>query len=178
MHKIIDNFIDDSNFNMLYQHIVSANMNWFLQPETTRGTKDEPFFSHTFYQGMKPVSPLYDRAIFSILKNLNAASVYNARANLYYNIGKPVRSSKHIDVEYNNTVGKTSILYINTNNGLTILYPKNSSPITIESVANRLLTFDSNIFHEAQWQTDTKTRIVINFNYIEETEISRNISYG
>jgi len=174
-YEIRDNFIDTSNFQLLSKHILSPLMPWFFQHETTRYAGDEPFFSHIFYQDMKPVSKLYDQAIYSILKNLNAGLVYNVRGNLYYNNEKKNKSARHIDVEYQGVIGKTSILYINTNNGGTKLYPKGEKSVFINSVANRLVTFDSNIEHEAVWQTDTKTRIVINFNYILETQKSFSI---
>ena len=150
-------------------------MPWFFQHETTRYADDEPFFSHIFYQDMKPVSPIYDQAIHSILKNLGAGLVYNVRGNLYYNTGKKDKSARHIDVEYDGVVGKTSILYINTNNGGTKLYQKGKKSVFVNSVANRLVTFDSDTEHEAVWQTDTKTRIVINFNYILETQKSLSV---
>ena len=175
IYQIKDNFIDTQNFQQLSNHILSPSMSWFFQHETTRYADDEPFFSHIFYQDMKPVSKLYDQAIYSILKNLNAGLVYNVRGNLYYNTGKKNKSARHIDVEYDGVVGKTSILYINTNNGGTKLYQKGKKSVFVNSVANRLVTFDSDTEHEAVWQTDTKTRIVINFNYILETQKSLSV---
>ena len=118
-------------------------MPWFFQHETTRYAGDEPFFSHIFYQDMKPASKLYDQAIYSILKNLNAGLVYNVRGNLYYNNEKKNKSARHTDVEYQGVIGKTSILYINTNNGGTKLYPKGEKSVFINSVANRLVTYSS-----------------------------------
>ena len=174
-YEITDNFIDTQNFQQLSKHILSSSMPWFFQYETTRNAGDEPFFSHIFYQNMKPVSPLYDQAIHSILKNLNAGLVYNLRGNLYYNTGKKEKSARHIDVEYDGIVGKTSILYINTNNGGTKLYQKGKKSVFVNSVANRLVTFDSDTEHEAVWQTDSKVRVVINFNYIIESQKSLSV---
>ena len=97
IYQIKDNFIDTQNFQQLSNHILSPSMSWFFQHETTRYADDEPFFSHIFYQDMKPVSPIYDQAIHSILKNLGAGLVYNVRGNLYYNTGKKDKSARHID---------------------------------------------------------------------------------
>ena len=57
----------------------------------------------------------------------------------------------------------TSIFYINTNNGYTIF----EDGTKVESVANRLLTFPTNMKHTGTSCTDEKTRIVINFNYFK-----------
>ena len=175
MYEIKNNFLQEKDFQQLSQHMQSPNMPWFFQPETTKGSGDEPFFSHIFYQNMKPVSQLYEQAIHHILTQMGAGLVYNVRGNLYYGTGQQEKSSRHIDVQYDGTKGKTSILYINTNNGGTKLFIKGKKPVFVESVANRLVTFDSNIEHQAVWQTDEKTRIVINFNYVVETNLSKSV---
>ena len=77
--------------------------------------------------------------------NLTTRTVFHRRAGM------------HID--YPNMT--TSILYVNTNNGGTRF--KNGE--FIKSVANRLITFDSNLEHEGVSCTDKKTRVVVNFNY-------------
>ena len=55
----------------------------------------------------------------------------------------------------------TSIFYMNTNNG----YTKFEDGTKIESVANRLVSFPSNMKHKGTSCTDEKTRVVINFNH-------------
>ena len=56
---------------------------------------------------------------------------------------------------------KTAIFYINSNNGLTLF--KNGQ--IIESVENRMVIFNSQLEHTGTTSTDTKNRIVVNFNY-------------
>ena len=51
----------------------------------------------------------------------------------------------------------TSILYINTNNG----YTEIEDGTKVDSVANRLVSFPSNMEHRGISQTDEKTRILI-----------------
>ena len=58
---------------------------------------------------------------------------------------------------------KTAIFYLNTNNGYT-LFDKGDK---IPSLENRVVEFDSNLKHCAVDHTDTKYRIVINFNYLQ-----------
>jgi hypothetical protein len=52
---------------------------------------------------------------------------------------------------------------VNTNNG----YTKFEDGTKVECVANRLLTFPTNIKHCGASCTDEKTRVVINFNYLD-----------
>ena len=55
----------------------------------------------------------------------------------------------------------TSIFYVNTNNG----YTKFEDGTKVESVANRMVTFSTNMKHLGTSCTNEKRRIVINFNY-------------
>ena len=57
---------------------------------------------------------------------------------------------------------KSAILYINTNNGLTVL----EDGTECESVANRLLLFDASKPHHSTTCTDQKRRVNINMNYM------------
>ena len=57
----------------------------------------------------------------------------------------------------------TSIFYINTNNG----YTKFENGEKVESVANRMVTFSTNLKHTGTSCTDERTRVVINFNYFK-----------
>ena len=57
---------------------------------------------------------------------------------------------------------KTSILYMNTNNG----YTKFEDGTTVESVANRFVTFPNHTEHTGTSTSDTEYRLVINFNYV------------
>ena len=56
---------------------------------------------------------------------------------------------------------KTSILYMNTNNGFTEF----ETGEIVESVANRLVTFDSSIKHLGTTCTDSVDRRVLNINW-------------
>ena len=56
----------------------------------------------------------------------------------------------------------TSIFYVNTNNGYTVF----EDGTKVESVANRMLTFPSNLKHCGTSCTDKNIRSVINFNYL------------
>ena len=59
---------------------------------------------------------------------------------------------------------KTSVFYLNTNNGGTIF--QNGKKVI--SKANRLVEFDSHQSHAGVDCTDQKVRVVINFNYTKK----------
>jgi len=153
---IKDNFIKKNDFKKLSETILSDNFSWYYKDRMVTTTKDASFFYHSFFHNHTPNSnKLYLlKPILDILKPL---ALINIRANLI--IKKPdANSSYHIDTPN----AKTSIFYINTNNGHTEFENNNKK---INCVKNRMLTFDSNLRHRAVAQSDTDRRIVINFNY-------------
>ena len=56
---------------------------------------------------------------------------------------------------------KTSIYYVNTNNGWTHIKGHGK----VKSVANRMVTFDSNQYHAGVTCTNEERRVVVNFNW-------------
>ena len=93
-----------------------------------------------------------------ILKKLSVKEIIRIKANLTLKQKEHVPSDMHVDFKD----CKTVIFYLNTNNGYT-LFDKGDK---IPSKENRVVEFDSNLKHCAVDHTDTKYRIVINFNYL------------
>ena len=60
--------------------------------------------------------------------------------------------------------GKTSVFYLNDNNG----YTKFENGEVIESKANRAVIFDSPELHTGSTPTDEYARYVINLNWVEK----------
>ena len=80
---------------------------------------------------------------------------------------KVVEHGLHIDVTdaETNKIGhlmKTSILYMNTNDG----YTKFEDGTKVESVANRMVTFPNSMKHTGTTTSNSEYRLVINFNYV------------
>ena len=61
-------------------------------------------------------------------------------------------------------VTETAIFYVNTNNGYTIF---KDSQEKVDCIENRLVTFPTDTDHCGVSCTDSKQRVVINFNYIK-----------
>ena len=78
------------------------------------------------------------------------------KANLNVRTKEPELYGMHSDCADKTT----AIFYVNTNNG----YTKFETGDIVESVANRVVIFDSNIKHTGVSCTDEKRRVVINFN--------------
>lgn len=157
-YKVIDNFLPKENFEKLKNLLLSNTISWYYEESMTYN--DECFFNHCFYNNSQPKSDFYFEYIVPILKKLNCLSIIQVRANLLLKKEKQYFSKFHVD---NSFKCKTAIFYINTCNGYTILDKKLKTKIKCEE--NKMLIFDSNIFHCAASQIDDKKRIVINFNY-------------
>ena len=100
--------------------------------------------------------------ILPILRKLDAKAIYSVKANCNVRTQNIVRHGFHVDVPTNYD-SKTAILYINTNNG----YTEFENGERVESVANRLVLFDSELKHTGTTCTDQQRRVVLNLNYID-----------
>ena len=90
-------------------------------------------------------------------------SLLRIKANLLYKTSKIIKHGYHTDFEpdLNN---KTSIFYVNTNNGYTSF--KNGRKV--KSKENTLVEFDSKLEHSGTTCTDKEYRMIINFNYYKK----------
>jgi len=157
-YKIQKNFLDKTFFKKFQTLLFSYPFTWYW--EEHQYISDRGFFSHFFYRNYEPRSPYFIPFMVPILPKLKCKMLSSIRANCIHKDLKPYFSNFHCDRPYD---CNTAILYMNTNNGYTLLGEKEK--IKIKSEANKLLTFNSRIKHCAVSQTDTERRIVINFNY-------------
>ena len=113
---------------------------------------------HCFYRDGQVNSDFY-YLIQPILDKLKPTEILNIRANLA--LKRPMTSDWHVDDYWDKRLlHTTAIYYVNSCNGYTVF--KNNK---IKSVGNKILIFDANTLHNVEYQTDTDTRMVINFNY-------------
>lgn len=161
--KIIDNFLEKEQFKYLQSIIFSNDIAWFYNNSLNLPDdgKQQGFYNHSIYNDYKFNSPLFEN-MNDFLKKLNIVSLIEIRINSMHVQKEHYESYWHTDRPFK---CKTGIFYLNTCNGKTKL---KTDPITkVDSVENRMLIFDSRIEHKAISQTDTKRRIVINFNYYD-----------
>jgi hypothetical protein len=166
--SIQDNFLAEEKFTALRDFVSTDDFPWYFSSKLIYDPRETPStspgqFVHIVYQANVPTSQFYDSHLHPILKALNVAVLGRIKLNLQLRLPEPFYSLFHIDMPNVALHFTTSILYINTNNGYTEL----ESGEKIESVANRLVSFPTNIKHRGVSQTDEQTRVLLNFNYLK-----------
>ncbi len=165
---IQDDFLNQVEFDKLQTLMMSAGeFPWFYNSSIVyEEVKNNEFqFTHGFYSMSIPQSAFMERLV-SILEIIKAISIYRIKANLRTRTPSIEKSAFHVDIGYPEEKLKqltTSIFYMNTNNG----YTEFENGTKIESVANRMITFPTNMKHRGTSCTDERIRIVINFNYFK-----------
>ena len=165
--EVIDNFLGKKEFDDLQVLMMGSDVYWSYTDEIDyKGQEDVDKFQfvHMFYYHATYCSQLSE-ILKPTLEIINPISLWRIKANLSTRTPKIVENVFHIDM---NDLSKeklkqwtTSIFYINTNNG----YTEFEDGTQVESVANRLVTFSTNLKHRGTTCTDQKKRVVINFNY-------------
>ena len=165
--KIEDDFLEQKNFDTLRTIMMGSNLAWFFNDCIV--SKDDILrfqFTHSFFLDCNRNSE-YFPILNPILSKIQPISIWRIKANLRTRTSDIFESTFHVDMqelsEEKLKQWTTSIFYINTNNG----YTKFEDGSIVESVANRMVTFPSNMKHTGTSCTDEKIRGVINFNYFK-----------
>ena len=170
--KIEDNFLKRKEFDVLQSLIMRNEFAWFYAPVIDSSEDFEDVgkfqFTHLFYMNYAAQSPFFAK-LKPIFDKLKAVSMWRIKANLLTRTSNIIENTFHVDIndmsEENLNQWTTSIFYMNTNNG----YTKFEDGSIVESVANRLVSFPSNMRHKGTSCTDEKIRVVINFNYFAKS---------
>ena len=167
--KIEDNFLKQEEFEKIQKLMDEPSpFPWFYADRIVFEDDVDKFqFIHAFYDNHMPMSP-FTKELDSIINIIQPFSIFKIRAKLLTRTPEIVESSFHVDflmAEEKRKQWTTSIFYVNTNDG----YTKFEDGTKVESVANRMLTFPANMKHCGTSCTNERRRIVINFNYFENT---------
>jgi len=156
--KRIDNFLSEEDFIPLKDTLNGFNFPWYFNDEICYEGDGLYQFTHTFFEEStrSPHSDFYP-LVECFLDKLEVKELIRIKANLNVKTHVPIQTGYHIDCPDMTT----AVFYLNTNNGGTEL----NKTTFVESVANRIVIFDSNIQHTGVTCTDQKKRIVLNFNY-------------
>jgi hypothetical protein len=158
-YEIIDNFLSAFEFKEIETYIMQTNFPWhFNDGVASLEDNENYFFTHSVFGNNYIYSPETFNRLTPLINKLDIKSLIRIRLNMFTNIGKEAESASHVDQTY---AHKGAIFYLNTNNGYTIL----EDGTRIESVANRILKFDTSKPHKATFCTDLKRRLNININY-------------
>lgn len=170
-YKLYKNLLDKNIF-INYKEMLenSSTIPWYYNYSTLIGSSkfndDEFMFTHNIYNNNEVLSSLFNDLItltLAISNKVNKSNLLRIKANMYTNQNKNVYHGTHTD--YPNLKNYTTAVYnLTTCNGGTILYIDNKE-IVIPSKSNSLLVFDGNIEHRGFTQTDTKNRVLINYDF-------------
>jgi hypothetical protein len=158
--KIIKNCLDKESFNNIKNIIINENFNWYYKEGVIKNDKHFQFV-HKFYDNFNVRSNYIDY-LNPVLKILKPMTIHRIKANLLTKTDKIIEHGFHND---NPWKCKIAILYINTCDGYTIFKDGNK----VYSEENKLIIFDNGLLHSGSTCTDQNVRVVINFNYIEES---------
>tara|TARA_R100001163_G_C5067634_1_gene206923 strand:- start:4151 stop:4678 length:528 start_codon:yes stop_codon:yes gene_type:complete len=164
-HKVYDDFLEPDYFKKLVEIFMDTdNCSWYFS--TKVGTKTEIenlnnfYFIHTLYNHHQPRSDLLIH-LDSLIKKLNVKALMRAKANLFTRTEKKHEFDLHQDLPFE---ANSAVFSLNSCDGGTILEHENRK-IEINSVANRLLLFKSNISHKSTTCTNRKFRMNLNLIY-------------
>lgn len=165
--EIIDNFLPDSDHQKFFRLLKSNYFPWFLTEvlETEYhpiecNENDNYQFSYIFCSvknGVFTKGKFFD-SVFPFFQKLTPRNVLMIKANLTLRTNKIIEHGLHVDHHFNS---KTAVYYVNSNDG----YTKFETGEVVESVANRIVIFDSDIKHTGTTCTNALGRFVVNLNY-------------
>tara|TARA_R110002167_G_scaffold160748_1_gene356884 strand:- start:2021 stop:2557 length:537 start_codon:yes stop_codon:yes gene_type:complete len=174
---VYDNWLNPLYFNLLKDYIstnvfpwyrsqIITNMGEVVPIKTPRYVKRQQFF-HSFIDEKGNKNSDGAELIYNIAPFLNAKKIIRAKLNYGLKTDEPQIGGWHVDYDYkvnpNDNDYKIALLYLNTNNGYTIL--ENGQEIL--SIENRVVMFDNSVLHTCCSQTDSQGRIVLNIVYHE-----------
>lgn len=156
--QVIDNFLSEEDFRNLKSVLTGSRFPWYFLDGTDYENDGTHQFVYSFYG---PFSWIGDSSLVEpLVKKLDPLALIRIKANLQPPTHKIVVNKFHTDV--GDEPVKTAIFYVNTNDGKTIF----KTGEEINSVENRMVVFDQQLFHTGTTCTGTFPRIVINFNYV------------
>jgi len=163
--KIIDNFLSKKEHKDIEKTITGFFFPWFYND--TIVYEDDPKnwfqFTHLFYNCYDDRKSNAFHLIEPIIKKIDPLVLLKVKANLQPLTKKIEEHSFHTDFENEEKV-TTAIYYVNTNDGYTLF----KTGEKVISVANRFTEFNNTQLHTGTTCTNTKVRLVINFNYIKK----------
>lgn len=164
MVDIYKNFLPKEHFQDLKKLMTTNMLPWFFTNQVVSGHKHF-MFGHTFMENGQVINPRFFEPIRGMLlpmqDKIKFIGVSRVRAVMYTNQGHEVVHPTHVDIPLDSGVSdkfRIAVFHVNTCNGKTVI-----GETEIESQENQLMIF-KNVPHYGTVQTDTDTRIVLNFN--------------
>jgi hypothetical protein len=156
MIYIKDDFLTPDEFKGIEDMMLSEDFPWYYNDYRTYFDDGDLQFVHGFYFNGIVQSRYFD-VLLPLIKKIDIKSIVKIKANMTLK-GTRCTETLHTDVPFECNTG---IFYINDNNGKT----KFEDGFVADSKKNRYISFNSQLKHTGTIHTDTKRRIVLNFNY-------------
>ncbi len=163
MAQVFQNFLPAAHFADIQRLFMTNMIPWYFSDHVV-STERHFMFGHTFMEDGQVVNPRYFEPVRGMLMRMQRKvafiGVSRIRAVLYTNQGREIHHPTHVDIPLDSGVSdkfRIAVFHVNTCNGKTVIGEEE-----IESVENQLIIFE-NVPHYGTVQTDTDTRVVINF---------------
>ena len=158
MMQIIDNFLPKEEFKSIESLLLGEQFYWFYKEGMTYKDDGLFFMVHMFYEPEVGSNSEHLNMWNTFMNKVEAKKCERIKANLMFKTPTIEPAQYHID--YPDM--KTATFYINTNNG----YTEFKNGVKVQSVANRVCIFDSNLEHRGTTHSEGgHQRVVVNFNY-------------
>ena len=158
MIKIIDNFLPEEEFKTIQSFMMGGEFRGFYTEGRARQDDGLFLMIHMFYQPEVGSNSEHLPIWNTFMQQVGAKKCMRIKANLTFKTPTIEPGPFHSD--YENM--KTAVFYINPNNG----YTEFETGVRVNSVANRVCIFDSNLEHRGTTHTEGgHQRVVVNFNY-------------
>ena len=162
-----DDFLPEKEFRELQKVIMGNQFPWYYNDSIVKDGDGLFQFGHTFYheavgdgRSTSGVNSDHYFIIQPLLQRLNVKTLSRAKANLNPAQWWKKNGGYHLDYTENPPI-KVAIFYINTCNG----YTEFKKVGKVKCVENRVVFFNSNLYHQGITCTNQKRKMVINFNY-------------
>ena len=158
MIEIIDNFLPEEEFKSIQSFMMGGEFRWFYANGRAFADDGEFHMTHMFFQPEVGSNSEHLNMWNTFMRQVGAKKCERIKANLTFKTPTIEPTQYHFD--YPDM--KTAIFYINTNNG----YTEFENGVRVNSVANRVCIFDSNLKHRGTTHSEGgQQRIAVNFNY-------------
>ena len=163
MTDIYKDFLPPPHFQAIRDLFMTERLPWHFNDRVVT-TGRHFMFTHTFMDDGKVINPHFFNPVQGMLQLIQQKrrfiGVSRIKANLYTYQGKAIQHPAHFDIPPDSGVSDKffiAVFHVNTCNGLTVVGDEE-----IVSEENQLVLFD-NVSHYGTVQTDTDSRVVLNF---------------
>ena len=156
MYKIINDILSEDEISFIEKSIFNERTPWVFNrfqqyknpPISEEQRKLAKMFQHPVFKNGEIWDPVLYEYLSVITKRLGATKIHNMVFQLMLVTGDTGQGSKHVDMPHYNSPYFSTVYYVNTTDGPTILYNDDGSELVrCDPERGKLITFDGNIFH-------------------------------